>query len=242
MKLLVSLLLFLACTIQIVQAKTYVICIGVSDYPGKYNDLRLSINDAESIKALYDKFGHTEVVALYNSHATKSQVYYTMKKMYDKAREQDAIVFYFSGHGLPNGIVCYDGVLSYHDINKVMMRSKAFTKFVFADACFSGKARTTFMRTANKSCKDVIYFLSSRSNEQSSETLVGRNSLFTMYLEQGMKGRADINKDGIVTAKELFDFVRNGVINASKGQQHPVIWGNFDATKPILKLNQHVMI
>lgn len=39
---------------------------------------------------------------------------------------------------------------------------------------------------------------------------------------------ADSNLDRKITAKELFDFVHQGVVEKSDDEQHPVMWGNFD--------------
>ena len=55
-----------------------------------------------------------------------------------------------------------------------------------------------------------------------------QNGYFTTYLERGMRGGADTNKDKLVTAKEIYVFVSNGVKKISKDHQHPVMWGNFD--------------
>ena len=61
-----------------------------------------------------------------------------------------------------------------------------------------------------------------------------RNSLFTAYLERGFRGGADVNKDRIITAKELFLFVSKGVAEQSLQKQHPVMWGRFDDEMPVM--------
>ena len=79
-----------------------------------------------------------------------------------------------------------------------------------------------------------MLFLSSRTNELSQETRF-QNSLFTIYLERGLRGGADVNKDRHITAREIYDFVHQGVIEASGGKQHPVMWGKFDNNMIIIK-------
>jgi uncharacterized caspase-like protein len=54
------------------------------------------------------------------------------------------------------------------------------------------------------------------------------NGVFTASLLRGLRGGADTNRDRMITAKELFDFVHSGVVEKSKGKQHPVMWGQFD--------------
>ena len=36
-----------------------------------------------------------------------------------------------------------------------------------------------------------------------------------------------MNRDKVITAREIYDFVHQGVTNASGGRQHPVMWGKF---------------
>ena len=54
-------------------------------------------------------------------------------------------------------------------------------------------------------------------------------------LFRSLSGEADANRDRIVTAKELFDFVHKGVIYRSQDKQHPVMWGKFKTTMPVIK-------
>ena len=49
-----------------------------------------------------------------------------------------------------------------------------------------------------------MLFLSSRSSETSRENPNGPNGYFTQYLEKGMKGAADTDRNRIVEAKEIF--------------------------------------
>ena len=79
-----------------------------------------------------------------------------------------------------------------------------------------------------------MFFLSSRTNETSLETGY-RNSMFTIYLERGLRGGADVNRDRSVSARELYDFVHQGVIEASRDRQHPVMWGKFDNEMTVIK-------
>ena len=78
-----------------------------------------------------------------------------------------------------------------------------------------------------------MLFLSSRTNETSLETPY-KNSLFTIFLERGLRGGADTNKDRRISARELYDFVHKGVIEVSGNKQHPVMWGKFDNNMTVI--------
>ena len=217
----------LACTLT-VQAKIYLVSVGIADYPGTKSDLNVSAADAVTMKTLYEKNGNAEVMVLTNEQATVSNVIVTMNNLYVKASADDSIILFFSGHGVPGGFICYDGLLKYDAVIKTMDASEARCKMVFADACFAGKARKGRNEGFRHSgTSTVMFFLSSRTNEKSIEKRTWKNSLFTAYLERGLRGGADTDKNRRITAKELFNFVSKGVAAKSQNRQHPVMWGKF---------------
>lgn len=238
MKRLLSFLIIFLLAITALPARTYIVSVGIADYPGRQNDLRVSANDAKTIADIFKKNGKAEVESFVNSDVTIQKVCATMRLTFAKATPSDAIILYFSGHGIPGGLVCYDGFLYYSSILNVMKQSKARQKMIFVDACYAGKMRSTNRRSNNYSNENVMFFLSSRSSEKSLETprQTGfNNSLFTVFLERGLRGGADVNRDKVITAKEIYDFVHQGVIKASGGRQHPVMWGKFDGNIVVMK-------
>lgn len=225
-------------------AKTYLVAVGVGDYsafPQKANNLTLTTNDARAIVDLYSKNTSVDYALLLDGKATTDRIIRAMRKVFSKAGENDIIVFFFSGHGYSGGFCAYDGTLSYGDVRKAMAKSKCRNKMMFVDACRSGGIRqdngSSSAQGAVSAAKkaNVMLFLSSRTDENSIERLGMQNGFFTTYLQKGLKGNADSNRDRTITARELFDFVHNGVSQISSGQQHPVMWGNFKDTMPVMK-------
>jgi uncharacterized caspase-like protein len=47
------------------------------------------------------------------------------------------------------------------------------------------------------------------------------HGVFTYYLLRGLKGEADANHDGVVTAGELFNYLERSVRQATDGKQNP---------------------
>lgn len=229
----IVLLMFLVFTCA-AEARNYIVCVGIADYPGTKSDLKVSNQDAITIKTLYDKNGNSYSDLLTNSNATKTNVVSAIESVFSRATADDAIILFFSGHGVPGGFVCFDGLLRYETITAIMKKSSARSKIVFADACYAGKARKNNKHSQQHSETSVLFFLSSRTDEQSQERRSWRNSLFTAYLERGLRGGADNNRDRTVTARELFDFVSKGVAEASQQKQHPVMWGKFDDDMPLM--------
>lgn len=214
----------------------YVICVGVADYPGVKNDLRLSAADAFITSRLYSKNGNSTVRLLQNEQATVEAVSTAFSQLCGQATDDDAVVFFFSGHGMPGAFVCYDGFLRYDTVVAALAGSKARHRIIFADACFAGKARRGSRHASATDYSDtsVLFFLSSRTDETSFENRTMQNSLFTAYLERGLRGGADTNLDRTISARELFTFVSEGVQQKSSQRQHPVMWGRFDDDMPLM--------
>ena len=211
--------LLLICCLQL-QAKVYLVSVGIADYPGTKNDLRVSDNDAKTIAKVFQATKDASVSVLVNGEATQAALLSSMHSAFADAQSDDAVILYFSGHGTPGAIVCHDGELTYQYIFQMLKGCKASKKIIIADACFAGKMRTTQHQSTNYNNQSVMLFLSSRTNEPSKETKF-KNSLFTIFLERGLRGGADTNKDRQITARELYDFVHKGVIEASDNRQHP---------------------
>jgi uncharacterized caspase-like protein len=216
------------------QSKTYIVCVGVADYPGMENDLRISDNDAKTIAKVYEATKDASVSILVNEDATQSALLSTMHTTFADAQSDDAVILYFSGHGTSGSLVCYDGKLTYQHIFKMLKGCKANRKIIIADACYSGKMRSSKQQSNSYNAQNIMFFLSSRTNELSRETQY-KNSLFTVFLERGLRGGADKDRDRRITAREIFDFVHDGVIDASDNKQHPVMWGKFDNSMAIIK-------
>lgn len=223
-------------------ARVYLVSVGVGDYskfPSKANNLRLPTKDAETIVDLYSKNASVDYSLLLDEKATKDRIVRAIKKVFNKASENDLVIFYFSGHGYPGGLCAYDGTIGYNEVRKAMAESKSKNKMMFIDSCRSGGMRVDESAaqgavTAAKNA-NVMLFLSSRNNEDSLERRDMQNGLFTTYLQKGLKGNADTNRNRVITAKELFDYVYSGVVQISKGKQHPVMWGNFNDNMIVMK-------
>lgn len=240
LKAIVSVILLTVCFS--INARTYLVSVGIADYSGfpqTINNLRLTTNDARTIVDLYSRNTSVDYSLLLNEKATKDRIIRAIKKVFNKASEGDVVVFFFSGHGYPGGFCAYDGSLGYDEVRKAMSESKSKNKMMFVDACRSGGMRVdetsaqgaiTAAQNAN-----VMLFLSSRNNENSIERRDMQNGFFTTYLQKGLKGNADSDRNRVITAKELFDFVHNGVIKISGGKQHPVMWGNFNDDMTVMK-------
>ena len=225
--------------------KTYVVSCGITEYPDPKLYTTICANDAKTMQWLYQKNGNAETVLLVNSQVNERQVLAKMKELYAKAKPEDMIVFFYSGHGSPGSLVFYDKELPYDRICKVMANSKAKRKVVFLNCCYSGKMSDAASKggtnTGRKiSASDyrntsVLMFLSSRPTETSLYNPNDKNCIYTRHLQQALRGGADYNRDRKITAKELYKYVHKHVLQDTNNQQHPVMWGKFDNKMVVMK-------
>lgn len=234
--LLLTFLLVLAAQVALAQ-RTYLVAVGISDYPGVVNDLRLPTRDAATMANLCKNNNNASYRFLVDEKATSDAIKSAMETLFAKAGKNDVVIFFFAGHGTPGGFVAYDEIISYDEIRKILSKCKCKNKMVFADSCYSGELRVEGSSSGSNSSKkqNVMFFLSSRSNESSMELPNFKNGVFTAFLERALRGGADYDKDRIITAKELFGFVSNGVKKATGDRQHPVMWGKFKDNMPVIK-------
>lgn len=236
---LVIIALFLA-FVPVAHAKTYVVAAGINKYANG-SRLRYCETDVANFCSIMQRQG--AVVYRYTGNsATKANILAALRKVCNMASGEDAVIFFFSGHGLQGGFCPYDitstgaNLLTYGEMQRVFKTSLARRKMVFADACHSGGMRQDKSNATSKvKTSSVMFFLSSRGSEYSIESPRG-GGLFTINLVNGLRGNADYNGDKYVTAQEIFSYVSSNVKSSSRNRQHPVMWGKFNNNMVISSL------
>ena len=228
------------------KGSTYAVIVGIADY--KITDYRtgdLKFADKDAIRFtdfLKSPAGgnvpNQNIKVLTNKIATQKAILNALL-LFEKATDQDRVIFYFSGHGLGGAFIPYDvkkndpaSVLTHSDLKKHFRASAASTKLCIVDACLSGSMTTqqSWNISENKkltSKSDVVLMLSSRSTQTSVESGVARGGLFTFFMLNGLRGKADRNHDKTVTIKELYHYVSPLVKYNTPNRQAPIFYGKF---------------
>lgn len=234
---------------------TYAVIIGVSDYQDDDMDLQVADKDARMFYNFLtsEKGGSVpsdNIALLLNSRASKQNIIDNSIRIFSKAKKNDRIIFYFSGHGgsgffCPYDVTMYgENLLYYYELKALFRKAKCKTKLIFADACKSGGLKgdrsTASGNNNNKDDKmNIAVMLSCQYDELSQEIYGGGidQGLFTYYLIRGLSGEANRDNSKYITIQELYYYVYEKVsdqadmMSEKTGQnypQHPLLFGNFD--------------
>ena len=146
----------------------------------------------------------------------------------------------------------YSTALPMDEMQNVLARIEAERVTVFLDACYSGAAGgRTFASTKTRTVNVDDIFLdrltrskgraivtASRPSELSIELPELGHGVFTFYLVRGLQGYADLNRDGIVSLQELYEYLTQEVSRKSRavgGNQHPMLKGELEGALPLTK-------
>ena len=203
-----------------------------------------------------------------NDQATRTNVGDAISEIARKAKTGDRVYFFFAGHGdmedltqVENGLLLLynspngnyfgmnDDVLEILDLKRYLspLSERGIEMIFIVDACHSGNLKGGIQgieQTASAlaaSWGKEYKILSCQPNQLSLESAEwgGGRGLFSFELEEGMKGLADINNDGIVSLYELQNYIQTNVAKYSEGKQIPVITG--DLSKPFIKVDPAVL-
>jgi tetratricopeptide (TPR) repeat protein len=175
-----------------------------------------------------------------------------------KAGKADTVVILLAGHGIvePQGdrgayIVTYDSdpedlkdtALGIPELQKLFQEQlqNVGRVVIFVDVCNAGTVGIIKGRNAiNQQIEDQLGeaegsltgLLAAGPKESSYEgpEYGGGHGAFTYFVLKGLSGEADAegNRDGIVDARELFDYVYHQVEKATTNKQHPREFGSFE--------------
>ncbi|HHS95015.1 MAG TPA: peptidase C14 caspase catalytic subunit p20 [Phaeodactylibacter sp.] len=235
------------------EIKVWAVVVGVARYAHmpvlKYTD-----DDAYHIYAFLKSpeggaLPDNQIRVLIDEDATRVNILRTMRQTFLKADDNDVVLLYYSGHGLPGYFlpVDFDGFnnkIDHEDVKAIFKESKAKHKLCLADACHSGTltamkvapselAIQKFYRAFENSGGGTALLLSSKGDEFSLEDGGLRQGVFSHFLIRGLKGEADTNNNKVVTIQELFDFVYAKVTSYTGNAQTPTITGKFDPNMPV---------
>lgn len=231
------------------QIKIWVIIVGVADYLKNEAKLKYADDDAYKVYGFFKSpeggaVPEERIALLIDENANGKKIRQKIKSFSEQAGEDDVLLFYFSGHGVPNNILAVDfdqndsGIIPHSFIKNNLEKSKAKHRYCILDACHSGSlSKLAESQPFYNDLKDyengLVAILSSKGEETSLEASGKRQGVFSYFLIKGLHGNADYNKDKIISITELFDFTQQEVRNYTQNKQTPIITGDYGHTMPI---------
>lgn len=240
--------------------KVWAVVVGAARY-SHLRTLKYTDDDAYHLYAFLKSveggaLPDEQVKILVDDDATHRNIAIAMREIFQRADENDVILFYFSGHGVPGAFlpVDYDGQqnrLEHYQLRDALLASRAKHKLVIADACHSGslggrtgedlgakaggaeEALNAYYEGLNNAKASTALLLSSKGEEISLEDGGLRSGIFSHYLIRGMKGEADQNADNLVSIQELFGYVHREVRRYTGNIQTPTLTGIYDELMPV---------
>ena len=236
--------------------RSYAVVIGIAKYADpQVPALEFSDRDAESIYSILispegGNFHAENVHKLVGAKATLANIKHELEVWLPSvAKGDDRVLVYFAGHGFIAGgkayLAPYDLKLSNISSTAYPMdtlgsvfanKIKAKYKVLLTESCHSGAISVDSDAQAMHGAlddlgKSLFSLTASRDRERSYESSDwgGGHGIFTYYVVKGLEGEADTNRDGVVTADELAEYVRTNVRAATNNQQTPTSErGSFD--------------
>jgi hypothetical protein len=220
--------------------KRFAIAVG-SNCGGKDRvKLKYGVSDAESILKVFEELGGVAREDSLLLVEPDIKTFYTeigkFQVKIEKAKSEYSrveVIFYYSGHSDDDYILLGDEKISYEDFRETINSTDADVRIAILDSCASGaftrlkggKRRLPFLLDTAYDTKGYAVMTSSSSTEASQESDLIKSSFFTHYLISGMRGAADVTRDGLVTFNEAYQFAFNETLTETtktlSGPQHP---------------------
>lgn len=241
-----------------ISGQRYAVIIGISVYQDERLNLRYTVNDAQGLfdvltDPLYGAIPKENVQLLLSEQATTANIKKALNGLRRKSTPDDTVIIYYSGHGAQEEDqtywVTYDAdiddllstALNSNDIRDMLDRISSKQLITFLDSCYSAATvkRTHQSRSVPTEVpwekftgEGRVMISASNGKELSLELDEYRHGVFTYYLLEGLKGKADLNQDGYVEVEEIWDFVKRQVQDKARAEgnkQTPMLQGELSA-------------
>ncbi|MBU4190177.1 MAG: M20/M25/M40 family metallo-hydrolase, partial [Candidatus Thermoplasmatota archaeon] len=237
----------------------YALLIGIEDYPPGVKDLDYTIDDVyDMCDVLINNcyFDPANIRVLTDANATKTNIKNNITTLVSKAKKDDIIIFFFSGHGSRHRMSVYGSTISDNDLNLWFNDTKS-NLVVIIDSCYAGYMIEN-VKSDNYKNKNFSYVNGMKNIKCTENSFKGlaktnrtiltacdkeqesweydelSNGVFTYYFTEGLKSAlADSNGNGWVSVEEAFYYAKPKTyeFNNSEnpvGSQNPQIYDGIE--------------
>jgi len=223
------------------RTNVYVLSAGVSLYRDPSLNLAKPSSNARRIAEIFStnsiRNTKSNVSVLTDSMVTpvawRSAIETMAERLQGNVSPDDVVLIYLTGHGLIDPktqeyhyvtsrasardlrAAKYEDCLSLSDL--ASLRKVACRKLVILDTCHSGAAQSQTPSRLKQAVRtlqnDQIFVMTSSEGNQ-----LAFEDAFTEPLKEALDGRADVNKDKLVSLREAFQYVKVNMSKQSKPQ------------------------
>ena len=220
------------------QAALHLLVFGINRYKNSALDLNFAVPDARSLVQYFKETGprlfrEVDVTELYDADATKTNIMNAFRGMRERARPQDVVIVYFSGHGDSRGEEWYfipyeitqperndqiaaSGV-SATGLSKELASLRPQKILLLIDACKAGSLLVAFRGVEDRKALDqlarstgVHVLAASAKDQMAAEVDELGHGVFTYLLLKGLKGEAvQKSSPNTVTVLALLKYVQD---------------------------------
>jgi uncharacterized caspase-like protein len=226
--------------LKIKKPSLYAIVIGINEYKNPKLKLKYAVADAKlfakTLKSIaLPLFEKVEINLLTTKEqTTKEAIKNTLENM-KRLSPEDVFVFYVASHGTVDEGEYFlitsnvgslstfrlkEDALTQTELKELIANVPSTKKFIVIDTCNAGKlgealqvamlTRGLSEATAMKILAKAVIISASTSLQEALEGYQG-HGLFTYVLTEGMKGKADTDRDGFIRTLELANYVDSEV-------------------------------
>ncbi|MBX7101438.1 MAG: caspase family protein [Myxococcaceae bacterium] len=214
--------------------------VGVNDGGAERPALRYAATDAQSLARVLVELGGlaaADAVVLLDSdvpgllrglEALKARA----RSATDRGERVEVLVYY-SGHSDEEGLLLHGQRLGYAELRSALEAVPSTIRVAILDSCASGaftrakggSFRPAFLDDESTQVRGQAILTSASDTEAAQESDVLRGSFFTHHLVSGLRGAADLSRDGRVTLNEAYQYAyRETLARTARtrgGAQHP---------------------
>ncbi len=231
------------------QSEYWAVIVGVAEYQAHWiQDLVGFDANARGLSQLLSPaWGEDHVRLLLNSEATKANVLEAVNWLVSQEDNDDAVLFYFAGHGIPEYIAPHDAdnldtFISTAELKSWLGALDSEKVVVIIDSCNAGSFNTAL------SDEGRVVLMSSQTDEKSYTAEFGneRSGLFSYYILDALNEMeaADADGDHQISAEEIFGYAETRTIPPTvqwyaqglvSNIQHPVLSDRYAGELSLLE-------
>lgn len=215
--------------------QAWAVLVGINTYEDAYiADLQVCVGDVAAVhRALAPSYQVARLLtdATPERLPTRANILGELSILSQAAGEGDLLLFYFSGHGMAEEGESYllprdarlaalkHTAVNMRDVRELIEQSPARAKVIVLDACHSGASigkagpamTPEFIQQVFEKAQGIAVLASCMQKQQSWEWPAKKQSVFTYYLLEALRGQADLDNKGFVTVSDASRYVTDGV-------------------------------